>query len=60
MAKLDHKYEAAADACRRFWQGQKEKYHQEGLTAPIGAECPYPRTSFAAQHWERGALERSE
>jgi hypothetical protein len=54
------KYEAAQAACMRFWAGLKERYHQEGLAAPIGEQCPYPPTSFAALNWQRGAEERSE
>ena len=55
---IDHKYESSRTACRRFWQGQRERLHYEGATAPPGARCPYPPTSFAALHWQHGANER--
>jgi|GEM_PF-2698699 len=53
MAQLNHKNEMAADGLRKFWQGRREHYHNEGLLA-VDAQCPYPRTSFAAIHWRLG------
>lgn len=60
MAGINWKYEAPASACKRFWAGLKERYTEEGLSAPPGAQCPYPETSFAALHWRRGAAARPE
>lgn len=54
MAQLNWKYEAGAAAAMRFWQAGAERYFAEGQTAPSGAECPYPATSWAAIHWRRG------
>lgn len=55
---LNWKYESAAGQSQRFWLEKKEGYYNEGLTAPIGAQCPYPRSSFAGRHWLRGAEEQ--
>jgi hypothetical protein len=54
MAGLNWKWEAAAGANLRFWQGIAERCRQEGLAAPEGAACPYVPTSFSARHWRRG------
>jgi len=60
MAQLNHKYEAGADAARRCCQAGAERYHAEGLASAPGEECPYPRSSFAAIHWRRGAASRCD
>ncbi|WP_027714921.1 hypothetical protein [Desulfuromonas sp. TF] len=54
MAGINDKYEGSASACMRFWAGLKDRFYEEGLSAPPGAQCPYPQTSFAANHWRRG------
>lgn len=60
MAGINWKYEAGSSACMRFWAGLKDRFYEEGLTATPGEECPYPRTSFAANHWRRGAASNSK
>jgi hypothetical protein len=55
MAAIDHKTEGAAGRVRRFWQEQKEACFNQGLVAPVGSQCPYPRSSFAGRHWMNGA-----